>query len=124
MPLQLELAENRTAFSPGEILAGTASWQLSKPPREAELRLVWQTRGKGSPDSEIVSTTVFPAPQAADTRPFKVTLPDAPYSFSGQLITLLWAVELVLQPGDECARREITLGPGGREVVLPRISSG
>ena len=47
-----------------------------------------------------------------------MTLPAGPYSFSGRLISLIWALELVAEPGNHVARVEITLGPDGQEVVL------
>ncbi len=37
--------------------------------------------------------------------------PRSPYSFSGKLISLIWALELVALPGREAARTEITLAP-------------
>lgn len=118
--LQLGLRENRTAFSPGEELAGAALWECDAPPTLAEIRLVWSTKGKGSEDAAVVDRVSFDVPQAGDTRPFTLRLPAAPYSFSGKLISLVWAVELVLQPGNRCERREIVVAPNGVEVLLPR----
>lgn len=117
--LQLGLRENRTAFAPGEELAGAALWELESAPTLAEVRLVWSTKGKGTEDAAVVATIRFEAPQAGDTRPFSLRLPASPYSFSGKLISLLWAVELVLQPGDRHERIEIVVAPGGTEVLLP-----
>jgi hypothetical protein len=118
--LQLGLRENRTAYAPGDELAGAALWELDAPPTLAEVRLVWSTKGKGTEDAAVAATVAFDAPQAGDTRPFSLRLPAAPYSFSGKLISLVWAVELVLQPGNRCDRREIVVAPGGAEVLLPR----
>ena len=118
--LQLGLRENCTAFSPGEELTGAALWELAEPPQLAEVRLVWSTKGKGTEDAAVAATVAFETPLAGDTRPFSLRLPAAPYSFSGKLISLVWAVELVLQPGNLCERVEIVVAPGGREVLLPR----
>lgn len=119
--LQLQLQDGRTEFLPGESITGTASWQVSNPPAKAEVSLIWATRGKGTQDMEIVQAIPFSDPQARDSRPFKITLPESPYSFSGQLISLIWTLELNLDPGDECAAAEIVFAPGGKEVALPRI---
>lgn len=119
--LQLQLQDSRTEFSPGESVTGTASWQVANPPAKAALSLIWTTRGKGTQDIEIVQAIPFSDPQARDSRPFKITLPESPYSFSGQLISLVWTLELNLDPGDECASVEIVVAPGGKEVALPRI---
>jgi len=119
--LQIQLADDHTAFAPGDTLTGTATWQLDAPPSEVELHLVWSTRGKGTTDIEVVQTIPFAHPQARETRPFTIKLPAAPYTFSGQLISLIWNLELNIKPGDHCETREITMAPGGQEVLLPRL---
>jgi hypothetical protein len=120
---RLQLQDHRTAFTPGEMITGTASWQSAERPAKAEVCLIWSTRGKGTTDIGVVETFTFSDPQAHDTRPFQIKLPEAPYSFSGQLISLLWTLELNLDPGDQCAPLEITIAPGGTEVLLPRIQA-
>ena len=120
-PLQLKISDGRAAFSPGERISGSAAWQLDAPPEKAELNLVWNTRGKGTQDIQIVTTIPFANPRASDTRPFTIQLPTAPYTFSGQLISLIWTLELSVNPGDHCEPLEITIAPGGKEVLLPRI---
>ena len=116
--LQIGLRENRSAFAPGDEIAGAVLWELDAAPRSAELRLLWFTRGKGTDDMSVVEAVRFDNPQAGDTRPFSLRAPDSPYSFSGKLISVIWALELVLEPGDHCERVELTIGPGAREVVL------
>ena len=115
----LQLNLSRTDFSPGETVTGTASWQLDQPPKEAALHLVWNTKGKGTTDIEVVQTLPFNHPQARDNQPFTIKLPDAPYTFSGQLISLIWQLELNVDGQTEAV--EVTIAPGGREVLLPRI---
>ncbi len=117
--IKIGILDNRTAFRPGETLEGAVIWELEKPPAIAELRLLWFTRGKGTEDSEVVSTVTFAAPQAGDTRDFRIAVPAAPYSFDGRLISLIWALELVL--GDEFERTEIVIAPEARQIQLPRI---
>ena len=51
-------------------------------------------------------------------RPFRFQLPDAPYSFSGKLISLIWAIEAVAEGIKEAARYEFVLAPEGREIEL------
>ncbi len=119
--LCIKLADSRTAFSPGETISGTVAWEIESPPTDAELHLIWNTRGKGTTDIEMVQTIPFTGPQACDQRPFTIKLPASPYSFSGQLISLIWNLELNIAPGDRSEALEITVAPGGREVLLPRI---
>lgn len=119
--VQLSLRDDRTAFSPGETITGAATWYLDTAPKNAELHLTWSTKGKGSEDIEVVASVPFANPQANETRPFTLKLPEAPYTFSGQLISLDWVLELIIDPGDHSAHIDITLAPDGREVLLPRI---
>jgi hypothetical protein len=117
--LRIEFEDNKHAFRPGDQINGRVEWTVDEIPTRAAVCLCWSTRGKGSEDSEIVSEHVLENPRSNDSRPFSFLAPDHPYSFSGQLISLIWAVELDLEPGDLCDRAEITIGPDGREVELP-----
>jgi hypothetical protein len=110
--------DSRTQFQPGEEFSGEISWDIENLPAKIELRLFWFTRGKGTEDLEIVDTIPFDAPQSFERRPFRLTLPPGPYSFSGKLISLIWAIEVVALPSKEAARFEFTIGPDGREIRL------
>ncbi len=114
---QIHLVDDRRVFQPGESLDGVVSWTVNGA-TSAEVRLFWYTRGKGTEDVGLVDTIAFPNPQATDRRPFRFALPKAPYSFSGQLISIVWAIELILEPGSSVERREIVISPSGREVVV------
>jgi hypothetical protein len=114
----LFLDDNRSAWKPGERLRAHALWALDRAPTTLEARLFWTTRGKGTEDGALVATQSLPHPAAAGEHTFEFTLPSAPYSFSGQLISLVWAVELVAEPGGRAERCEFVLAPEGREIVL------
>ncbi len=120
--IRLGLRENQTAFRPGEPIAGAVLWEFAKAPANAEVRLVWFTRGKGTEDGGIAATFTLEAPPAADTREFTFDAPNGPYSFSGTLIAVLWAVEFIAKPGSEFQRIEIVIAPDAREISLPRIA--
>jgi hypothetical protein len=119
--LKIQLSTERTAFEPGEELAGTASWKLDPRPRAVELRLFWFTRGPGPEDAGVVERVRFEHALPEEARPFRFRLPDAPYSFSGKLFSVVWALELVAEPSKEAGRREITVAPGGKEVRLESL---
>ena len=119
--IEIETDGGREAFAPGEAIAGTVSWQLDAPADSVEVRVFWYTRGKGTTDVQVVKAQHFAAPGAAGQRTFTFVLPPEPYSFSGKLISLIWALEAVVQPGERSARRELVVAPGGREVVLGTI---
>lgn len=120
--LSIDLTDDRSSFAPGEEISGKVSWSADEPPRKVELRLFWFTRGKGTEDAGLVETVVFDQPLPHEARSFRVRLPGAPYSFSGQLISLVWALELVVAPGNKVTRREIVVGPGRIEVKLSAVN--
>jgi hypothetical protein len=123
MNSRLGLRDNRTSYRPGEDVEGAVLWEGNEKPSLAEVRLLWFTRGKGTEDVEVVATEAFTDPQPGDTRTFKLRLPEAPYSFNGKLIALIWAVEFVLEPGNHAERTELVMAPNGREVTLRTVQS-
>jgi len=120
--IQVETRDGANAFLPGEVVEGTVSWQLAIPASRAELRLFWYTEGKGDQDLKIVETVAFANPERQDRRGFSVRLPEGPFSFSGKLISLLWALEVVLDPGSRAERLVLTVSPTRREILLPTTS--
>jgi hypothetical protein len=116
--LSIMLQDEKTAFAPRETIHGTIQWNLNANPRHLELSLFWYTAGKGTRDIGVVETLRFDAPGVFGSKDFSFTLPDGPYSFSGKLISLIWAIELTTSPSSETIRREITLSPTGREIIL------
>jgi hypothetical protein len=117
--LDIRVRDSQTEFPPGEAIEGSASWQLDRSAEALELRLIWWTAGKGDMDASIEDTRRFEAPGTSGNSNFRFALPDAPYSFSGRLITLSWALELVVMPGEEATRYEFSLSPDGKERHLP-----
>lgn len=115
--LGIFIAEGRIAFTPGETLNVSALWALPNAPETLEVRLFWFTRGKGKEDVGVVAVERIDS-AAAGERALSFRLPAEPWSFSGKLISLLWAVELVAEPGGHSARAEFTLSPDGAEILL------
>jgi len=116
--LVIATRDSRTAFRPAEDLEGTVAWQLDEPAGAVELRLIWFTRGKGTVDVELVSRERYENPPREDEREFFFALPEAPYSFSGKLISLVWALEVVVERSKASERLEFVMAPEGREVLL------
>lgn len=121
--LSIQLKEDRSGFQPGERLQGSVTWSVDRVPQRAELRLFWFTRGKGTEDAGVVQTIRFDQLSPSETRAFDLKLPEAPYSFSGKLISLVWALELVMDPGKQLVRREFEVGPERREIKLPAVAN-
>jgi hypothetical protein len=116
--LEISTDAGRLAFHPGEELRGVASWSVETTPTKVELRLFWRTEGKGSQDVGLVETLSFDGAGPEERREFRLRLPPGPYSFSGKLISLIWALELVVEPGADAGRQDITISPTGREIVI------
>jgi len=117
-PLSIEIEGGRRNFSPGEAISGRVSWTLDGDPSSAELRLFWYTSGKGTQDVMVVLTVPYGSPQRSDRRDFRITLPPEPYSCSGSLVSIIWALELIVEPQGLTERIEFTMAPGGTEVIL------
>lgn len=107
-------------FAPGETLRGRVQWHSDADLTNAELRLFYYTAGKGSRDTEVIAVRPWPAPPQAVDEEFSFDLPAGPYSFSGTLISLVWAIELVLEPGGHHERLEFVVSPTGHEIDLSR----
>ena len=119
--LNIELEQGKTTYRPGDTVAGSVRWQFDTAPRQLSLRLVWYTQGKGDEDVGMAEETIFEQLGLSDQRMFRLTVPNGPYSFSGTLISLTWALELVAQPGDHFERQDIVVAPTGREVLLQAV---
>ncbi len=108
---------SQIAFEPNHKIEVGVSWDLSSSPDLIELRLVWNTTGKGDRDLEVADRVKFELPPTSDRRRVSIQLPREPYSFSGKLISIVWALELVALPGGESTRTEIVIGPNAQEVL-------
>lgn len=117
--LDLRTADGRTWFRPGEVIQGEASWQLDEEAEAVEIRLFWYTSGKGTRDVEVVDSQRTASAGSSGSRSFSLRVPDGPYSFSGTLITLSWAIELVVDPGGATERLDLIVAPRPVEVQLP-----
>jgi hypothetical protein len=120
--MSIDLEDNRRDFSPRDTVSGRVSWTLDGDAKSAELRLFWYTAGKGTQNVGVDQTVPFANPELHDRRDFRLTLPAAPYSCSGSLVSIMWALELIIEPGGRTERVNITVAPGGHEVILSNTS--
>ncbi len=117
--LDVVTLDKQTAFRPGDVLKGIVAWSFADAAPEAlELRLFWFTRGKGTQDVHVHKNLRLESPPLQGKRRFRFHLPDAPYSFSGKLVSLTWALEFVAEPAGKAERLEIVLSPSGAEIEL------
>src|SRR5436309_11090248 len=113
--MTITLTDQKAEYLPGDTVSGTVDWSSEVDPKSAELRLFWYTKGKGTQDVGIVQSQIFENPKRADSQSFSFMLPLGPYTFSGRLISLIWALELIVEPRAQSARLEITVSPTLRE---------
>jgi hypothetical protein len=116
--LKLEFENGNTHVHPGETIRGVASWKLDQHAALIDLRLFWYTEGKGTQDVTVINTITLDHPQQEQSYAFQFALPQSPYSFSGKLISLIWAIEMVVRPGKESARQTFTMSATGEEIEL------
>lgn len=122
--LNLQIAGDRTSFAPGAQVEGTASWFFSEGVRSLEVRLFWYTERGGSQETSLAACERIEAPGAQGSRPFALTLPQKPLSYSGTLFDIRWALELVALPSGEAARLDLVVSPTGKPVEPRRTSPG
>lgn len=119
--IQISFDEGREVYLPGEKLSGEVEWSMDSNPENAEVHLLWQTEGRGTPDIKLIETFSISAPAQFDRKPFSFRLPEAPYSFSGQLISLIWQVEVVVDPGVYTERKSFVLSPTANKITLGTV---
>jgi len=121
MTMRIEIDDGRHWFLPGETVSGRMAWETDGDVESVELRLFWHTAGKGTEDVEIVRELRVDSPESRGEKGFSFELPLQPYSFSGSLITLAWALELVALPGGELGRIDLVVAPTPVEVRLESL---
>jgi hypothetical protein len=114
----------RSVYLPGETISGKIFWVLERPPEELRLTLGWWTEGRGTKDSRIEKSREWRPSSSAGEEPFELTLPPSPYSFSGTLIALKWALELRAKKEKEAVTEPIVVSPDGEPIELPHIDEG
>ena len=120
---QIEVQLEQRAYEPGEMVRGQVTWQaVDSPPEQLLITLLWYTEGKGTEDAEVHARTTIDHPRTQGSQSFDMRLPDFPWSFSGELISLIWAVEASLEPKGEVGRTDLIAAPGGVEVILQASS--
>ena len=112
-----------TKFLPGEEIQGEVMWNLQKLPKTISVNLFWFTEGQGNPDSEIVRSIELDASGLSGRQWFRLALPAAPYSFTGSLISLNWAVEVVAPPAVERGICKFSMSPLDNQSVLKAIET-
>ncbi len=116
--LDLSLPDPRPGYFPGDPLTVRVRWEIDPEPPRLLLRLFWRTEGRGSTDSAAVEEQTLPQPGSAGERDLTFILPSAPPSFSGSLVSLLWAVEVLAEKTKHQAHVDFVVSPTGEPLLL------
>jgi len=117
--VQLEIEGGRSTFQPLEELRGRVRWELGGTRADSiEVQLLWHTEGKGTRDADVVETVTIERPPPRGERAFTMQLPAGPYSCSGKLLSIVWKLQTVVEPGDEVTQADLVIAPGDAEVDL------
>ena len=123
--IEIRTDGGETAFAPGETLRGDLQWMCDTPPRRRSACAC-----SGTPKGAAIATSASPRrsrwerPSRAARAPSASRLPSGPYSCSGQLVSVRWAIEAVSDSPRDVGRLELVLGPDRREVVLGEDERG
>ncbi len=115
--LEIRLTE-AGSFRSGDEIKGSVSWDFENSPESIFVRLFWYTSGKGSRDVGIEKEIKFDRPDPRETRSFSFKAPSSPYSFSGRLISIIWAIEALAPDTGDTSLIEFEISPTGREISL------
>ena len=116
--LAIELDGGRVCYEPGARMSGEVFWNLAEEAESVELRLFWYTYGRGTQDVETVDGVTWDAPVRSGKKPFEIVLPEEPYSYSGTLLSISWALELICQPSGDVERMELMILPETNEDLV------
>lgn len=121
--LSIAIRDGRERFLPGEEVRGEVLWNLQKAPDKIRLNVFWFTEGQGTQDSEIVTSFELNAFGLSGKQQFWFTLPAAPYSFSGSIITLIWAIEATALSSGERSVYKFIMSPFDEPLTLKSIEA-
>ena len=116
MELRITLVDRR--IQPGGEIRGTLHWSSDQDLKAIKLRLSWSTEGKGSGDSGTAHQDTLDNPPRRGSQDFVLYAPEAPYSFSGKVVSLIWSVGARAEPSGETVWEAVTISPTGEEIVL------
>lgn len=118
MTISITTKNDINAFNPSDEVNGQINWLLSKDPKRITVNLMWRTEGKGTQDVEVVDSREFKVFNQSGKQDFSFTLPIAPYSCSGKLISICWALEAFVKSGKDECRYELIVAPNAEEIRL------
>jgi len=114
----IEIRLDSRTVEPGRDVQGAVRWEAARcgqDPRTS-VRLLWYTEGKGTEDCGLVRQQEVVAAGRSGEQRFTLTAPVFPWTYSGTLLSIIWAVEATMEPGKEVVREVVVCAPGGQEL--------
>ncbi len=119
MSISIHLHDEQTGFAPGGTIAGEVRWnQLPVSDKTViSLELAFRTEGKGTSQREVFHELEWPVTMAKGNESFTIEAPNWPWSFSGKLVSILWALD-AWQGNEHAEAVPVTISPNGDEMDL------
>lgn len=117
----IEVQLSNLNYQPGETIEGKFVWKQIGKGIRFDIRLIWFTEGKGTRDHQTIHSQRIEPKDVDGTKSFRFLAPHWPHSFSGQFISLRWAIEAVELPSNEATTAILIIAPEGQEIVLPHL---
>ncbi|MEM8933648.1 MAG: hypothetical protein AAGE94_20835 [Acidobacteriota bacterium] len=112
----------RSEYRPGETVEGSVRWTVSGDAFDSlAISLLWFTEGKGTEDSAVIDRREVASPAGQGAEHFAFRLPAFPWSASGKLVSIVWAIEASLEPGGAVAVARLISAPDARERLLGSV---
>lgn len=107
-------------YRPGQEISGSVLWDMTQRTDRLVLSLGWWTEGKGTKDEAIIQSLSWDNPARIGKEIFRFALPmDIPYTFSGRLISVVWALQFSAEKTKvENSLEILTISPTDSEFDL------
>ncbi|MDA3960688.1 MAG: hypothetical protein PF961_07845 [Planctomycetota bacterium] len=106
------------ALTPGARVQAQVSWTLQERADRVAVKLIWYTEGKGTEDLGLIDSEIIEDAGTSGNTVVSLQCPDFPYSFSGTLISLHYAVEAVTEPPQAVQQAPLVIAPNATEIAL------
>ncbi len=111
-------SETPHCFAPGEGVELIVEWENKLPSEHISLYLKWKTSGRGIKNTGITDCFEIKSSDVYGVQEIFMNMPLAPWSFSGELVSLTWVIEVSLAYSMVSEELPFVLGPDRTEVHL------
>ena len=99
-------------------------WLCEQKPGRITVSLVWMTRSPELSELHVIDSITYNDLALQGAREFKTKLPVGPYSFSGNLFSLIWGVQALVEPSGHSLFKEISVSPARMTLDVRGRESG